>query len=74
MKGTQKIQFQPFEKFLAEKEEYALENILKKVPRGSPKTPEEFIHQATQLSMNMTVEYLRAYHEWLSKYLEKEEK
>lgn len=64
----------PFEKFLAEKEQSTLENILKNVPKGSPTTPKEFVHQATQMSMNMAVEYLRAYHEWLSKYLENEEK
>lgn len=64
----------PFEKFLAEKEQSTLKNILKNVPKGNAKTPEGFVHQATQMSMNMAVEYLRAYHEWLSKYLEKEEK
>ncbi len=60
----------PFEKFLVEKEQSALKNILKKSPKGAPNNPKEFVHQATQVSMNMAVEYLRAYHEWLSKYLE----
>ena len=74
MKGTPKMKLPPFEKFLADKEKITLERILKNVPKGSPTTPKEFVHQATQMSMNMAVEYLRAYHEWLSKYLEKEEK
>ena len=70
MKGTSKMKLPPFEKFLAEKEQSTLENILKNVPKGSPKNAQDFVHQATQMSMNMAVEYLRAYHEWLSKYLE----
>lgn len=62
----------PFEKFLAEKQEYALINILKNVPRGKPNDVKDFIHQSTEMSMNMAIEYLRAYHEWLSEYLEQE--
>lgn len=60
----------PFEVFLAEKEDSALEGILDKIPKGDPTTPEEFVQKTTLMSMNMAVEYLRAYHEWLSKYLE----
>ncbi len=38
----------PFEKFLAEKEQSTLKNILKNVPKGSPKNAQDFVHQATQ--------------------------
>lgn len=37
----------PFEKFLAEKERSTMENILKNVPKGSPKNAQAFVHQAT---------------------------
>ncbi len=46
-------------------------NVLDAIPQGGKvHSISDVTGRLTEINMMMTVEYLRAYHEWLSKYLE----
>lgn len=60
-----------FDEFVKEYSNSVFLNILDTIPKGGKvNSISDISDRLTEINMMMAVEYLRAYHEWMSDYLE----
>ena len=65
------MQLPNFDEFVQEYSNKVFFNVLDTIPQGGKvNSISDVTSRLTEINMLMAVEYLRAYHEWLSKYLE----